>query len=98
MISQPFFTPSPSPPRPPNDYPLSEQNSGKSGTLCLWICHLLDLLTSKYPLKKEGEIGKGRMIGGGITLYCDAPKPGCPLTTRQPAEYSWMSGNPTPLM
>ena len=29
-------------------------------------------------------------------LY-DAPKPRCPLTTRQPAEYSRMSGNPTPL-
>ena len=26
-------------------------------------------------------------------IACDAPKPGCPLTTRQPAEYSWMSGN-----
>ena len=24
---------------------------------------------------------------------CDAPNPGCPLTTRQPAEHSWMSGN-----
>ena len=31
-------------------------------------------------------------------LPCDAPFPGGPLTTRQPAEYSWMSGNPTPLM
>ena len=29
---------------------------------------------------------------------CDAPFPRGPLTTRQPAEYSWMSGNPTPLM
>ena len=28
---------------------------------------------------------------------CDAPKIGGPLKTRQPAEYSWMSGNPTPL-
>ena len=28
---------------------------------------------------------------------CDAPFSGCPLTTRQLAEYSWMSGNPTPL-
>ena len=32
-----------------------------------------------------------------MILYCDAPKLGCPLTTRQPAEYSWMSGNSTPL-
>ena len=36
-----------------------------------------------------------------IKLYyimCDAPIPGGPLTTRQPAEYLWMSGNPTPFM
>ena len=32
--------------------------------------------------------------GGGT---CDAPKPGGPLTTRQPAEYKWRSGYPTPL-
>ena len=30
-------------------------------------------------------------------IYCDAPKPGGPLTTRQPAEYKWTSGYPTPL-
>ena len=33
----------------------------------------------------------------GVMLFpsyiCDTPKPGCPLTTRQPAEYSWISGN-----
>ena len=28
---------------------------------------------------------------------CDAPKPGGPLTTRQPAEYKWRSGYSTPL-
>ena len=28
---------------------------------------------------------------------CDAPFPGGPLTTRQHTEYSWKSGNPTPL-
>ena len=33
-----------------------------------------------------------------IASRCDVPKPGSPLTTRQPAEYSWMSGNPTPLI
>ena len=32
-----------------------------------------------------------------IMSKCDAPKPGGPLTTRQPAEYKWMSGYPTPL-
>ena len=30
-------------------------------------------------------------------IVCDAPKPGGPLTTRQPAEYKWRSGYPTPL-
>ena len=29
--------------------------------------------------------------------YCDAPFPRGLLTTRQIAQYSWMSGNPTPL-
>ena len=33
-----------------------------------------------------------------LGIYRDAPFPRVPLTTRQPAEYSWMSGNPTPLM
>ena len=28
---------------------------------------------------------------------CDVPKTGGPLTTRQPAEYKWRSGYPTPL-
>ena len=32
------------------------------------------------------------------TRNCDAPKPGGPLTTRQPAEYKWRSGYPTPLL
>ena len=41
--------------------------------------------------------GKGH-VTIAISLDCDAPFPGGPLTTRQPAEYSWMSGNPTPLM
>ena len=32
-----------------------------------------------------------------MNRVCDAPKPGGPLTTRQPAEYKWRSGYPTPL-
>ena len=40
------------------------------------------------------------LLGGQMTLghyvaptllTCDAPKPGGPLTTRQPAEYKWRS-------
>ena len=39
-----------------------------------------------------------KVCGGDIVhLGCDAPKPGGPLTTRQPAEHKWMSGYPTPL-
>ena len=33
----------------------------------------------------------------GKACHCDAPKPGGPLTTRQPAETKWRSGYPTPL-
>ena len=33
-----------------------------------------------------------------ILSSCDASNPGGPLTTCQLAEYSWMSGNPTPLI
>ena len=33
-----------------------------------------------------------------ICYVCETPFPGGPLTTRQPAEYSWMPGNSTPLM
>ena len=32
-----------------------------------------------------------------VESMCDAPKPGGPLTTRQPAEYKWRSGYPTSL-
>ena len=32
-----------------------------------------------------------------VRCHCDAPKPGGPLTTRQPAEYKWRSGYPTSL-
>ena len=33
-----------------------------------------------------------------MLVYCDAQNRGVSLTIRQPGEYSWMSGNPTPLM
>ena len=38
------------------------------------------------------------VLYGSAQIFCDAPKPGGQLTTRQPAEYSWISGYPTPLM
>ena len=38
------------------------------------------------------------VLVGTTGSYCDAPFPERPLTTCQPAEYSWKSGNPTPLM
>ena len=40
-----------------------------------------------------GTSGPSQASRGG----CDAPKPGGPLTTRQPAKYKWRSGYPTPL-
>ena len=36
-------------------------------------------------------------LGDLKQTMCDAPKPGGPLTTRQPVEYKWRSGYPTPL-
>ena len=39
--------------------------------------------------------GSGVWLGEKGEGACDPPKPGGPLTTRKPAEYSWMSGNPT---
>ena len=33
------------------------------------------------------------ILEGAPSGVCDAPKLGCPLTTRQPTKYSWMSGN-----
>ena len=40
---------------------------------------------------------KLREVGIFSYLFCEAPKPRGPLTTRQPVEYKWMSGYPTPL-
>ena len=43
-------------------------------------------------------VKSGKLLIKKYNLYwCDAPKPGGPLTTRQPAKYKWMSGYPTPL-
>ena len=60
-----------------------------------------------YPLSSQrvfllfDRIGSGRKSTDTDTFaisICDALKSGVPLTTRQPTEYSWMSGSPTPLM
>ena len=54
------------------------------------------------PLDKgKGKVNLIKYPGGSEYLrsavqHCDAPKPGGPLTTRQPAEYKWRSGYPTP--
>ena len=41
----------------------------------------------------EKEKEREKKIDFKRERVCDAPNPGCPLTTRQPTEYSWMSGN-----
>ena len=35
-------------------------------------------------------------LGEATYVLCDAPNPGGPLTTHQPAKDSWMLGNPAP--
>ena len=55
---------------------------------------------TEHPNEDPNEhIGRFMRMAKTIKLngLCDALFPGCPLTTRQPVEYSWMSGNPTPL-
>ena len=52
------------------------------------------------PLLGDSSPCPGNIISGTGSVRedgCDASKPGGPLTTRQPAEYKWMSGYPTPL-
>ena len=45
--------------------------------------------------REECRVTRHSRVFRGLT--CDAPKPEGPLTTRQPAEYKWRSGYPTPL-
>ena len=62
------------------------------------ICRLKAQLSKEFEMKDLGEAKK--ILGMEIARdrqRCDAPKPGGPLTTRQPAEYKWRSGYPTPL-
>ena len=52
-------------------------------------------------LKKSSNQVRGLSSFNRVKLefgsVCDAPKPGGSLTIRQPAEYKWRSGYPTPL-
>ena len=54
------------------------------------LIHNLDLSMSVHNL---GLVE----IMFGFWACTVTPQPGGPLTTRQPAEYKWMSGYPTPL-
>ena len=72
--------------------------------------HCIDLMFEDIGKRDSVAqlIGNGRKITNFIynhgwllakmrQVCCDAPKPGGPLTTRQPAEYKWRSSYPTPL-
>ena len=48
-------------------------------------------------LGQRSRYVKGLGFGPKSVLFCEAPFPGGPLTTRQPSEYKWMLGYPTPL-
>ena len=52
--------------------------------------NIADPLTKPLSQKKHDS----HVFSYGLkNKHCDTPKPGGPLTTHQPAEYSWMSGN-----
>ena len=44
----------------------------------------------------EHQLAKETKLEGKMDITCDAPKPGGPLTNRQPMENSWISGDPIP--
>ena len=57
-----------------------------------------DFLTKALPQARFMMLRSKLIMSDSMpSLRCDAPKSGGPLTTRQPAEYSWMSCYPTPL-
>ena len=58
---------------------------------------LLWLVSGSLPVFALSFVGLKQLLPLQLTFssrLCEAPKPGGPLTTRQPTEYSWMSGNP----
>ena len=62
------------------------------------ILHILDCLGQDMQVLYLGRAPRTKeTLPDFLKWRCDAPKPGGPLTTRQPAEYKWRSGYPTPL-
>ena len=59
----------------------------------------LTVICFENNIKSLLNVTKRILVNGigqcGIETHCDTPKPGGPLTTRQPAKDLWMSGNPT---
>ena len=71
---------------------------------CEWVLACSDVpggiwgVTKIKLLKEKDDYNSDDIILiESLISYCDAPKPGGPLTARQPAEYKWRSGYPTPL-
>ena len=59
---------------------------------------LIKNVSTRYMyLHGKGHLNHHYQDTSHSPIKCDAPKPGGPLTTRQPAEYKWMSVYPTPL-
>ena len=61
----------------------------RMGAICQWV----NISLYNHVAKETNP----HTLWKNLKSMCDAPIPEGPLTTRQPAEYSWISGNLTPL-
>ena len=73
------------------------------GSTHSYICteHVFDRMPSveqlPYDMLVTSPLGHNVKVNRVYKNCCDAPFPGGPLTTHQPAEYKWILGYPTPL-
>ena len=79
-------------------YVAGDHDDRKNALSAVWVYDVRrDEWSELTRMNDERDECQGVVIGSEFWVVCDTPKPGGPLTTRQPAEYKWRSGYPTPL-